>query len=96
MRECRNCEHATLDITPCRECCAELISRIAELETAAQWHPATEPPEDDAVVIINIGGHQLKARYCASHDIYSMDLFGLYTSRNGKEIDGWRDLPVKP
>lgn len=32
MNECRNCEHATLEIIPCRECYAELRARVSTLE----------------------------------------------------------------
>lgn len=76
-----------------------LIKRIAELEAAQQWYPASEPPEDDRhvlveicfpdvdVSIVDIGKH---GQYC--------DVLGdirwqhHYMMTNGI-VTRWRDLP---
>lgn len=33
-----------------------LNARIAELEAALEWHPASEPPENSRIVIIELDG----------------------------------------
>ena len=72
---------------------AQLRARIAELEAAAQWHPASEPPEEEgntgmsrAVLI------QEKSGDCYT-DWYQHDQKRWHFS---KRIVRWRDLPSMP
>jgi hypothetical protein len=79
----------------------ELRARIAELEAAAQWHPASEPPEKGGSYIVVRDGKIAWA-------YYDKMLFYAISETMGGKIDGkpyngwagnvthWRDLPPMP
>jgi hypothetical protein len=99
MNKCEICKHrlTNRNIEPCASCdtmvIIQLRARIAELEAAAQWHPASEPPEEEgntgmsrAVLI------QEKSGDCYT-DWYQHDQKRWHFS---KRIVRWRDLPPMP
>ena len=64
----------------------ELRSRIAELEAAAQWHPASEPPEKYGAYLV------------ACYDYIAIDKFNDrgWHYADTLHMKGWRDLPPLP
>jgi hypothetical protein len=64
-----------------------LEAHIAELEAAQQWHPASEPPEDESKEYLLLNQDCISGEYWCEVDRFSM--------RNPDCID-WCELPPMP
>jgi hypothetical protein len=70
------------------------VQRIAELEAAAKWHPASEPPEDMRNINIAIDGHQGIVYEVGNYRPIQKLWQVRGVSYNVKYVLGWRDLPL--
>ena len=68
-----------------------LTARITELEAAAQWHPACEPPSNNRKIEGQTKyGEVWTCIYHADTERYGADCYGLI------DLLRWRDLPPMP
>ena len=74
----------------------QLRERIAELETAHQWHDASEPPENMQGVQIKTDGHIMNGIYVHSVVGYAVTFCDQRYIIARIAVDGWRDLPPMP
>ena len=81
----------------------ELRARIAELEAARQWHPASEPPEHDGRVLLEFVLNRRRAFTSANYERrgetgachyhwYDYERAGKYIP-DGTAVQ-WRELPA--
>jgi hypothetical protein len=81
----------------CVHCAKE---RVAELEAAAQWHPASEPPKQDEDYLSEDKAVMTSQGYGIAHYNYPASMwvfvYRSWASKLDYAVQKWRDLPSMP